>query len=139
MKFLKLSLLSFAIIVACNTNVAQASNYEKVLWINSHGHEPGDNEPSDTCYLTFNDDNMVVHCITIGDPETIYVYKITKKEKNKFCAKAVGEHWVNADAPHGLEKQDLVAEEVCGKFSGDRLVLKDWMTLKRFKIRTTDK
>ena len=87
--------------------------------------------------MTFNNDNMVMHWITIGDQESIDVYKITKKDKNSFCAKAVGEHVVDADAPNGLEKQEPTFRQVCGKFTGDRLVLKDWMTLKRVKLRIT--
>ena len=137
MKLFKVGFLSLVCIAMCNIGTAQASNYEKVLWLSANGHEAGDNEPSDACYLTFHNDTMVMHWITMGDPESIDIYKITKKDKNSFCATPVGEYYIDGAVPNGLEKQESASKQVCGKFAGDRLVLKDWITLKRVKLKIT--
>ncbi len=127
MKFWKILLFCLLVVFISNATTAYSSGFEKNLWRFAGLHEGGDIEPSEFCYITFGNNHILMHWITPGDPESIDVFKITKKGGNKFCAKNIKSYGVN---DYKLkENSEIYHKNICGKFLNEKLMLDDWITL----------
>ncbi|MBO4684745.1 MAG: hypothetical protein J5600_05405 [Desulfovibrio sp.] len=145
MAMLKRALLAAVLPLACNAGLAQAADDDAVFWLGTSGSIADHKGPLEACYLTFHGNAMVMHWVEEGKTNEITIYKITKKEGDKIYATQVGWHEIDENAPDGLKRMEYLPGPICGTFSGDRLVLeaadrpalKEWITLKRVKLKMT--
>ena len=111
---------------------------DSVIWRFAEKHEAGDLEPSDICYVNIHKDLLVMHWKTASDPESVEVYKINKKGKNSFCASKINSYVPSENDPTTfvITHDEYITgnrRNICYKITKNKLVIHDWITLKKEK------
>ncbi len=115
MKSLKIVLFVMCFIFAVNNSISYALNAGKTLWRFAGLHERGDIEPSEFCYVTFGNKNILMHWVTPGEPETFDIYRITKEKGNKFCAMIIKSYEVTEYK--FIENSEILHKNICGRIT----------------------
>ena len=100
-------------------NAVQAeAGYGGVVWRYAAKHEEGDLEPSEFCYVTFNDEVLLMRWNSPYDPQSIGVYAVRGKNGNVIEANIIDYYELDENhnfARAGYDKDETVTVAVNGQ------------------------
>ena len=118
-------------------NVSISKAYEEeVIWRFAEKHEYGDVEPTELAYISMDKNILLIHWKCAGDPESIEIYKINKKNKNSTCATKIRSYMMDDDNQRFVINNDREAmnnrRNICVRITNKKLTL-DSLVFKKQK------